>query len=228
VTIEVAVKNTGNFPGKEVIQLYLREENPAVVRPEKELEAFNKIALAAGEENVVKFQLSKRDFAYYDTDLHDWNVRSGKFCVLVGGSSLDLPLKETIEVQTTTPVVYAKLTRTSMLKDFQIHPKGQSILSSIARSIWYGYSFGERRAFARRGRRKTEAAPVCAGRRLPGRLFWAATLQMPRSQLPVWLGWHWPPSFPPPLRSLLAKPLLEPAEPPTRSVLARQRANLGR
>ena len=53
-----------------------------------------------------------------DADLHDWNVRSGKFDVLVGGSSRDLPLKETIEVQT-TEIGYPKLTRTSMLKDFQ-------------------------------------------------------------------------------------------------------------
>ena len=124
VMIEVAVKNAGNVPGKEVIQLYLHEQNPAVKRPEKELKAFNKIALAPGEEKVVTFKLSKRDFAYYDTDLHDWNVRSGKFGILVGGSSRDLPLKETIEVQMTTQIVYPKLTRNSMLKDFQNHPKG--------------------------------------------------------------------------------------------------------
>ena len=124
VTIEVAVKNTGAVAGKEVIQLYLHEQNPAVRRPEKELKAFNKLSLAPGEEKVVTFKLSKRDFAYYDTDQHDWNVHSGKFCILVGGSSRDLPLKETIEVQTTTQIVHPKLTRNSMLKDFQNHPKG--------------------------------------------------------------------------------------------------------
>lgn len=56
------------MPGKE-IQLYLHEENPAVGRPEKELKAFDKILLAPDEEKVVKFKLSKCDFAYYDTDL---------------------------------------------------------------------------------------------------------------------------------------------------------------
>ena len=131
VTIEVAVKNTGNVAGKEIIQLYLHEQSPAVRRPEKELKAFNKIALAPGEEKVVTFKLSKRDFAYYDTGLHDWNVRSGKFCVLVGGSSRDLPLKETIEVQTTTQIVYPKLTRNSMLKDFQNHPKGNAFYPQL-------------------------------------------------------------------------------------------------
>ena len=131
VTIEVAVKNAGNVAGKEIIQLYLHEQSPAVRRPEKELKAFNKIALAPGEEKVVTFKLSKRDFAYYDTGLHDWNVCSGKFCVLVGGSSRDLPLKETIEVQTTTQIVYPKLTRNSMLKDFQNHPKGNAFYPQL-------------------------------------------------------------------------------------------------
>jgi beta-glucosidase len=123
VTIEVAVKNTGSIPGKEVVQLYLHEQNPAVVRPEKELKAFDKIALSPDEEKVVKFGLNKRDFAYYDQELHDWKVRSGKFDVLVGGSSRDLPLKETIEVQT-TETAHPRITRTSMLKDFKNHSKG--------------------------------------------------------------------------------------------------------
>ncbi len=131
VTIEVAVKNTGNVPGKEIVQLYLHEQNPAVRRPERELKAFHKISLAPGEEKVVKFKLSKRDFAYYDTGLHDWNVRSGKFSVLVGGCSRDLPLEETIEVQATTQTVYPKLTRNSMLKDFQNHPKGNAFYPQL-------------------------------------------------------------------------------------------------
>ena len=46
--------------------------------------------------------------------------------MLVGGCSRDLPLEETIEVQATTQIVYPKLTRTSMLKDFQNHPKGNA------------------------------------------------------------------------------------------------------
>jgi beta-glucosidase len=130
VTIEVSVKNTGAVAGKEVAQLYVREQNPAVVRPEKELKAFDKIALLPGEEKVAKFMLSKRDFAYYDTDLHSWNVRSGKFDILVGGSSRDLPLKETIEVQA-TDISHPKLTRTSMLKDFQNHPKGKAFYAEL-------------------------------------------------------------------------------------------------
>ena len=119
------VRNTGRVAGKEVVQLYVREQSPAVIRPEKELKAFDKVALAPGNEKVVTFELSKRDFAYYNTNLHAWDIRSGNFDILVGGSSRDLPLKVTIEVQA-TEISYPMLTTTSMLKDFENHPKGKA------------------------------------------------------------------------------------------------------
>ena len=50
VAIEVTVKNTGHIPGKEIIQLYVHERNPAVLRPKKELKAFDKVTLAPGED----------------------------------------------------------------------------------------------------------------------------------------------------------------------------------
>jgi beta-glucosidase len=130
VTVNVSVKNTGAVAGKEIVQLYLRELKPAVIRPEKELKAFAKVALSPGEEQVVTFKLSKRDFAYYNTDLHAWAVHAGKFDILVGGSSRDLPLTETVEVEA-TEISYPKLSRTSMLKDFQNHPKGKTFYPQL-------------------------------------------------------------------------------------------------
>jgi beta-glucosidase len=125
VRVDIAVKNAGTVAGKEIVQLYVHEEKSPVVRPEKELKAFEKVALAPGQEKSITFNLSKRDFAFYDTVLHDWNVSSGRFDISVGGSSRDLPLKATIEVQNTR-IGYAKLTRTSMLKEFRDHPKGNA------------------------------------------------------------------------------------------------------
>ena len=129
-TVEVSVKNTGPVAGKEVVQLYLREQHPLVLRPEKELRAFQKVTLSPGEEKTVTFRLSKRDFAYYDSALRAWAVHSGKFDILAGGSSRDLPLKATVEMQA-TDLRYPKLTRTSMLKDFQNHPKGQAFYGEL-------------------------------------------------------------------------------------------------
>ena len=125
LTVEVSVRNTGEVPGKEVVQLYVHEQNPAVARPPKELKAFAKVALAPAEEKTVTFKLGKRDFAYYDAALHDWRVSPGNFEILVGGSSRDLPLRKTITIQT-AQVVNPKLTRVSMLKQFRDHPKGKA------------------------------------------------------------------------------------------------------
>jgi len=134
---EVKIKNTGRVAGKEVVQLYIHEQRTRVVRPEKELKAFAKITLQPGEEKIVRFDLSKRDFAYYDVSLHDWAVNPGKFDILVGGSSKDLPLKQTIEVAATqTP--HQRLTRNSLLKEFINHPKGKGFYNEFVEAFGLG------------------------------------------------------------------------------------------
>ena len=81
----------------------------------------------------MTFRLSKRDFAYYDTAVRAWSVRSGNFDLLAGGSSRDLPLKATVAVQA-TDIRYPKLTKTSMLKDFQDHPKGREFYGELLKA----------------------------------------------------------------------------------------------
>jgi beta-glucosidase len=137
VTVEVQLKNTGPVAGQEVVQLYIHEQYPKVVRPEKELKAFTKLALQAGEERTVSFQLTRRDFAYYDTFRHDWVVNPGKFEILVGSSSQDLPLRETITLEITQQDC-APLSRYSMLKDFEKHPKGKAFYSQLAGAFGLG------------------------------------------------------------------------------------------
>ena len=137
VTVEVKIKNTGPVAGQEVVQLYVHEQCPKLVRPEKELKAFNKVALQAGEERTVSFQLKRRDFAYYDTFRHDWIVNPGKFEILVGSSSLDLPLRETIAVEVADQDC-APLTRYSLLKEFENHPKGKAFYPQLAEAFGLG------------------------------------------------------------------------------------------
>lgn len=137
VTVEATIKNTGELAGKEVVQLYVREQYPKVVQPEKELRAFAKVALEPGEEKMVRFRLEKRDFAYYDVSIHDWAVNSGRFELLVGGSSRNLALRETIEVEATEPV-YPRLTRDSLLKEFATHPKGKAFYPQLANAFGLG------------------------------------------------------------------------------------------
>jgi beta-glucosidase len=142
VTVKVRVKNAGQVAGKEVVQLYIREQRPEIVRPEKELKAFVKVALQPGEEINVQFDLTKRDFAYYDTSIHDWAVNPGLFDIRVGGSSGDLPLQQTIELKATltrSPL----LTRNSLLKEFVNHPTGKAFYNELVEAFGLENSHGE-------------------------------------------------------------------------------------
>jgi beta-glucosidase len=137
VTVEVQVKNTGKVAGKEIVQVYVGEQQARVVRPDKELKAFAKIALDPGEAKTVRFALSPRDFSYYDTSLHAWAVHPGKFDILIGSSSQHLPLQKTIEIAS-THTVYPQLTRDSMLKEFRDHPKGKAFYPQLLHAVDFG------------------------------------------------------------------------------------------
>jgi beta-glucosidase len=119
-TAVVTVKNTGSRAGKEIVQLYVSERKSRVPRPPKELRHFAKVSLGPGESKTLSFELTLRDFAYYDVRLHDWAVDSGVFGVLVGGSSQGHLLSETVKVDAARR--YPKPTRQSMLKEFGQYP----------------------------------------------------------------------------------------------------------
>jgi len=108
LSVTLKVKNTGVVVGKEVIQVYVRDEESTAFRPEKELKGFAKVKLQPGEEAAVAVTLNRRSFAYYNTELQDWHVESGSFEILVGSSSSDIRLNAKIEVisaQPTAPAV---------------------------------------------------------------------------------------------------------------------------
>jgi len=90
IHISVTVKNTGNRAGREVVQLYVRPLNAPLPRPEKELRAFQKIQLAAGESRQISFTLDSRAFAYWDDITSDWKVSHGDYSILVGPHSRKL------------------------------------------------------------------------------------------------------------------------------------------
>ncbi len=101
LTVTFKVKNTGNVPGAEIAQLYVKDAESTVFRPEKELKGFKKVFLAPGEEQTVTLTLDKRSFAYYNVNIHDWHVESGKFEILVGASSRDIRLQAAVTVEST-------------------------------------------------------------------------------------------------------------------------------
>ena len=135
-TVDVKVKNVGAVAGKEVVQLYIHERRPCVVRPDRELKAFSKVTLEPGEEQTVHFLLSRRDFAYYNPAVHAWEVNSGTFDVLAGSSSRDLPLQATVEVHATKRAI-RPLTRQSLIKDFLDHPQGHRFYEELVKAMGF-------------------------------------------------------------------------------------------
>lgn len=101
LTVSFRIKNTGKADGAEIAQLYVKDVDSTVFRPEKELRGFKKVFLKAGEEKTVEIVLSKRAFAYYNVNINDWHVESGDFEILVGASSRDIRLEGKVKVEGT-------------------------------------------------------------------------------------------------------------------------------
>jgi beta-glucosidase len=88
--VSVEITNTGERAGQEVVQLYIRDKAASVQRPDKELKAFAKVKLAAGESQTVTFTLTRDALAYYDILKRAWVAEAGEFEVLIGSSSQDI------------------------------------------------------------------------------------------------------------------------------------------
>ena len=90
LSCSVTIENTGDFDASQVIQLYISEENPSVLRPVKELKRFKKVYLKSGEKKKVTFEIDSKDLSYWDIKSHSWIANSGKFKILIGTSSKDI------------------------------------------------------------------------------------------------------------------------------------------
>jgi beta-glucosidase len=90
VRVSVQVTNIGSRSGSDVVQLYVRGAQATVERPEKELKAFAKVELDAGQTTTVSLELDDRSFAFWDADEHRWTVEPGAVELLIGSSSRDI------------------------------------------------------------------------------------------------------------------------------------------
>jgi beta-glucosidase len=98
MSVTVSVRNTGKRDGQEVAQLYVTHMGSKVERPIEELKGFQRVALKAGETKIVLFQLKAKDLAYWDADKKQWVVEDEKVNLMVGASSADIKLQQTIGV----------------------------------------------------------------------------------------------------------------------------------
>ena len=90
ITVMVPITNTGSVSGKEIVQLYIRDEKSSLPRPLKELKGFRKINLEAGETKEVSFTITPDNLKFFDDSRHEWIAEPGKFQILIGASSTDI------------------------------------------------------------------------------------------------------------------------------------------
>ncbi|MBT2293137.1 glycoside hydrolase family 3 C-terminal domain-containing protein [Paenibacillus albidus] len=95
------VTNTGDRDGEEVVQVYVTDDLASMLRPNKELAGFKRVAIPAGETRTVVFEMRADQFAFLNADMK-WIVEAGKMTVGVGASSEDIRLSGSFEVENTS------------------------------------------------------------------------------------------------------------------------------
>ena len=124
--VSVDVTNTGNRFGKEVIQLYVAPKNSTVIRPVRELRAFDKIGIAPGETKTVTFLLDGRAYAYWSTEIHDWHVESGEYEIQIGKNAQDIVLSKTVYVES-EHMIPKVFTLNSTMGEIMADAKGKAV-----------------------------------------------------------------------------------------------------
>lgn len=104
--IPVRIKNTGDFAGAEVVQLYVSDPIATLTKPVKELKKFKKVYLEPGEETIITFQLNKEDLASFDPNLHAFTVEEGLYDLLLAHSSREVNDRMRIYVEGPSPYSY--------------------------------------------------------------------------------------------------------------------------
>lgn len=135
LTVSVDVTNTGDAAGKEIVQLYVRDHSGACMRPDRELKGYEKVSLEPGETKTVTMTLDHRSFAWYNTDLNDWYAASGKYEILIGASSRDIRLSETVQMNSSVKLplkLHLNTTLGELFSDERTREYGQYLMNKIS------------------------------------------------------------------------------------------------
>jgi beta-glucosidase len=130
VTVSVDVTNAGQMAGKEIVQVYVHDQEARLVRPYKELKGFAKVALQPGETKTVSITLDSRAFAYYDPAYQQWITEDGQFDILVGASAADIRCSAAVTLQSTLQLP-SILHNESTIRAWFADPVGRSILQPM-------------------------------------------------------------------------------------------------
>jgi len=95
--VAFTVTNTGNRTGAEVAEVYASLPASAS-EPPKRLVGWSKVHLKPGESKEVTVDVDPKYLSIYSTDQHGWQLIPGEYGLMVGGSSQELPLKESVSL----------------------------------------------------------------------------------------------------------------------------------
>jgi len=132
--ISLTVKNIGAQAGAEVVQVYVHDKASDVVRPVKELQAFQKIHLNKNESQTIGFELDRRAFTYFHPEMKDWYAESGEFDILVGSSSRDIRLHTTVTLNSSQEYKRV-IDKYTPFRDIINHPTGRPFVENILESF---------------------------------------------------------------------------------------------
>ena len=95
VKVRFSLKNEGSMPADEVVQLYVHRVDSSVEWPQKELKAFKRVSLKAGERKTVRLEIGLDDLRYWNEETDAWTLEHGKLELLLGAASDDI--RQTVE-----------------------------------------------------------------------------------------------------------------------------------
>ncbi len=130
VVVTVDVTNTGTVAGKEIVQLYVHDQQSSLIRPAKELKGFAKVELQPGETKNVRIALDSRAFAFYHPAYSQWISESGDFDLLVAASAQDIRARLTVSLQATKQLP-CLLNRESTPRQWMNDPRGKAVFGAM-------------------------------------------------------------------------------------------------
>lgn len=94
-----SIFNKSKYDGAEVVQLYVKNKKSNVFKANKELHAFIKVYLAAGQTESIKLSFNRKDLSYFNVIKNDWILEEGEYIIEIGSSSKDIRLNKSIFVE---------------------------------------------------------------------------------------------------------------------------------
>ena len=129
IEVTVAVTNTGDRAGREVVQVYTSLPGSTVQRAPRELKAFASVALERGETRALTLRVRREDLAYWDIRADRWVVEGGEYTLDVAASSRDI--RSSVVVTVDGDAVTLPLSRTSSMGEVLRHPVAGPIVQGL-------------------------------------------------------------------------------------------------